>query len=395
MEKNRVMKADDSIPEFMLLGGPLYRLGRRLGLIREETNTIRMGVALGLLAWGILMLLVLLLGYGHKVFSLAVIGVHVRLLVGIPLFFLCETWVAPQMARFVREIVYCGLVPDAALPNLASDIQRLNRLKDSWLAESLFLLLAFALPLIEPIVGLPGTTGNWEAVLNQAGNGLTWIHAWYLGFCLPLFRFLLFRWFWRLGLWWYFLWRVGKINLYLIPTHPDHAGGLGYLEIVHEQFAPLAFAVSAICSASLTESIVSGTMAFENLLLLIPLLLILFLALFIGPLFIFSSKLWICRITGWREYMRMASHYVEAFDRKWVRKENVTGEAALGTLDLQSLADLTNSVNVVRGMRWVPAGRRLVIGLTAAVLLPLLPLVFLKFPVDQLAAGLFRMLTGL
>ncbi|MCJ7681707.1 MAG: hypothetical protein MUP70_13335 [Candidatus Aminicenantes bacterium] len=390
-----MMKEDDRIPEFLLLGGPLYRLGRRLGLVRGGTNTFRMGVSLGLSAWGILMLLALLQGFGHKAISLAVIGIHVRLLVGIPLFFLCETWVAPRMAEFVREIVHCGLVPDAALSNLTSDIQRLGRMKDSWLAETLFILLAFALPLIEPLVGLPGRTGNWETILNQAEGGLTWIHGWWLGFCLPLFRFLLFRWFWRLGLWWHFLWRLGKIDLHLIPTHPDHAGGLGYLEIVQEQFAPLAFAGSAICSASFTENIISGRMAFESLLLLTPLLLILFLALFIGPLFIFSSKLWICRITGWSEYMRMAYHYVEAFDRKWILNENVTGEAELGTLDLQSLADLTNSVNVVRCMRWIPAGRRLVVGLTAAVLLPLLLLVFLKFPVDQLAAGLFRILTGL
>ena len=62
---------------------------------------------------------------------------------------------------------------------------------------------------------------------------------------------------------------------------------------------------------------------------------------------------------------------------------------------MQSLADLTNSVNVVREMRWIPAGRRLVMGFATAVILPLLPLVFLKYPVDQLVARLFQTLTGL
>lgn len=389
------MKEDDKIQEFSLFGGPLQWVGCRLGLVREGTNTVWLGVALGLLAWGVLMLLALLQGFGHKMFSLAVIGVHVRLLVAIPLFFLCETWVAPRMAEFVRDIVRSGLVPEAALPALASDIRCVGRMKDSWLAEVLFLLAAFTFPLIETIVDLPGRTGNWAAILAQAGNGLTWVHGWYLGFCLPLFRFLVFRWLWRLGLWLYFLWRVEQLKLHLIPTHPDGAAGLGYLEVVQEHFTPLALAISAVFSASFAEDISSGTMAFETLYRLIPIVLLLIAVLFIGPLCIFSRKLWVCRVTGLREYMGMASRYVNAFDRKWIRDEKASGEFQLGTPDMQSLADLTNSVNVVREMRWIPAGRRLVMGLATAVILPLLPLVFLKYPVDQLVARLFQTLTGL
>jgi len=72
-----------------------------------------------------------------------------------------------------------------------------------------------------------------------------------------------------------------------------------------------------------------------------------------------------------------------------------SGDFQLGSADLQSLADLTSSVNVVLGMRPVPASLRLMLELGASVILPLLPLVFLKYPVDQVAARLFRMLTGL
>jgi len=391
----RIMKEDENIQEFSLLGGPLQWLGCRLGLVRGGTNTFWLGVALGLLAWGVLVLLTLLLGFGHKVFSFAVIGVHVRLLVAIPLFFLCETWVVPLMAEFARGIVSSGLVPDAELPALQSDIRRVGRLKDSWLAEVLFLLAAFALPLIETIVDLPGKSGNWAPLLAQTGGRVGPILAWYMGFCLPLFRFLMFRWLWHLGLWWYFLWRVKKLDLHLIPTHPDSAGGLGYLEVVQEHFTPLAAAISAVFSASFAEGIFSGTMAFETLYRLIPMVLLLNAVLFLGPLFLFSAKLWICRITGWSEYMRMASRYVNNFDRKWIRGENASGESLLGTPDMQSLADLTNSVNVVRNMRIIPAGQRLMVQLAASAILPLLPLAFLKYPVADLAARLFQMLTGL
>lgn len=136
-------------------------------------------------------------------------------------------------------------------------------------------------------------------------------------------------------------------------------------------------------------------MAFETLYRLIPMVLLLVAVLFIGPLVMFSRKLWVCRVAGLSEYMAMASRYVHAFDRKWIRDEQASSESQLGTADLQSLADLTNSVNVVRNMRIIPAGQRLMVQLAASAILPLLPLFLLKYPVNELAAQLFQMLTGL
>jgi hypothetical protein len=389
------MKVKDIVPEFSLLGGPLHRLGCRLGLVRGETNTVWLGAALGLFAWGLLVLLSLMQGTAHELFSLAVIGGHVRLLLVIPLFFLCETWVAPRMTDFAADIVHFGLVPESDLPVLASDIRHVGRLKDAWLAEILFLLAAFALPLLDTVVGTPGTTANLAALLDNTADKPRWVLGWYLAFCLPLFRFLMFRWLWRLGLWCYFLWRVQKLKLHLLPTHPDGAGGLGYLEIVHVHFAPLAVAISAVFSAGFAEDITAKTVAFETLYLVIPMVLLLVAALFVGPLFVFSRKLALCRITGWAEYMGMASRYVNAFDRRWLRDETASGESQLGTADIQSLADLTNSVDVVRGMRWIPAGQTLMMSLAASVIVPLLPLLLLKYPLDQVAIRLFQVLTGL
>jgi len=386
------MKDAETIPELSVLGGPLRRLGCRLGLVRSGTNTIRLGIALGLLTWVVLVSLALIQGFGSKIVSLGGIGVHVRLLVAIPLLFLCETWVAPRIAEFARYIVRSGLVPEASLPIFASDIRRITWMADSWLAELLALLLAFELPLI---MDVPGKTGSWTSILQSTGGRVSWMNGWYLGFCLPLFRFLVLRWLWRLGLWWYFLWRLQRLKLRLIPTHSDGVAGLGYLEIVQGSFAPLVLAISAVYSAQFAEAIFSGSMAFETLYSLVPLVMLATAVLFVGPLFLFSAKLRSCRQTGMMEYMGMAARYVNAFDRKWIRDDKESDDSLLGTADLQSLADLTNSLNVVRGMRLIPAGRRLIIALATYVIVPMLPLLLLRFPLDQLAERLFQMLIGL
>jgi len=387
-------KEASTVQELSLLGGPLHRLSCRLGLVRGEANTVRVGVALGLLTWGVLLLLGLLAGLGSKMLSLAVIGVHVRFLVAIPLFFLCESWVVPQMTEFSRYIARSGLVPDASLPALASIIRRVGRMKESWLPEALILLTAFALPIIGANAVLPGRTSHLDLILYSSGGRLNLLAAWYQGFCLPLFRFLILRWLWRLGLWCYFLWSIEKLTLRLIATHSDSSAGLGYLETVHENFAPLVVALSAVCSAAFAEDLSSRMMPFESLYSSIPLVILLAAALFIGPLFIFSRKLYICHCTGMSAYNCMASHYVIAFEHKWIRNEK-SGASQLGTSDLQSLADLTNSLNVVRGMRPIPASKKLLAELALSAILPLLPLLFFKYPVDQLAARLFRALTGL
>jgi hypothetical protein len=109
----------------------------------------------------------------------------------------------------------------------------------------------------------------------------------------------------------------------------------------------------------------------------------------------FCRKLWICRDNGMNAYMGMASRYVEAFDRRWIRAEEASGEAQLGTGDIQSLADLTNSVNVVRNMRRIPVGGIQLTTFLLSVMAPLFPLLFLKYPVEHIGARVFEMFTGL
>ena len=390
----RITKDDCTIQGFSFSGGLLEWLGNRLSLVRNGTDTWRLGVALALLTWGVLMLLAFLQGLGHKVLSPGTIGVHVRLLVAIPLFFACETLVAPRMAEFIRNITRAGVVPEAELPALNGSIRRVRRMMGSVLPEVLLLLVVFALPLIQAVAHLPIRTGNWAPILDQAGGRLVWAHSWYLGFCLPLFQFLMLRWLWRLGLWWYFLWRVSRLRLNLVAIHSDGAGGLGYLEIVHEHFIPLVLAISAVLSADFSEALFSQTMVFDALYRLALIALLLTVVLFIVPLLVFFRRLWVCRRTAMSEYMIMAARYVNAFDRKWVRDEQASGESQLGTPDLQSLADLTNSVNVASRMRIIPVSRRLVVELAVSVILPFTPLIFVKYNLDELAVRLFGMLSG-
>jgi hypothetical protein len=390
------MEKREGIADFSLLGGPLYRLGCRLGLVRDSTNTIALGLVLGAFPWIVLLALALVEGLGHVLFSIVLIGRHVRLLVVIPLLFVCEAFIDPRFTAFVHEIVRSQVVPAPARPALEAEIARITRWKDAWLPEAFFLLAAVLLALtmgnvnfFDYVSGL-----DWRSNPRVLGE-TTWTSQWYWMVCMLLFRFLLLRWLWRLALWCFFLWRVSRLELRLVPIHPDCAGGLGFLEVVHTEFTPLVLAISATQSASFAQDIASGRMKFDAIYSGVAFVLLAGAVLFLGPLYVFLRKLWACKVKGLRDYSALAERYVNEFDRKWLGAGPAPGEPLLGTADIQSLADLSNSVSIVRDMRLVPISPSLLMYLAVAALLPLLPLVLFKYPIADLLAKFFGRLSGL
>jgi hypothetical protein len=375
---------------FSFLGGPLHQLGRRLGLVRGETNTVLLGLALGGGLWIIICGMALVAGRADQLFSLRLIGGHARLLVVIPLFFTCESWVAPRMAAFVRRIADSGVVPASALPALNTVVARLGRWKDAWWPEAGCLLAAV-------LVSITGARIQFGESGDYGLAGVAGLAAWvYFRVGLTLFQFLAFRWIWRLGLWIWFLWRVSRLDLHLLPAHPDGAGGLDSVGGIHERFTPLVAAISVLQCAALTEDLSRGAVAISSVYSFLAVLLLVDAAVFLGPLLVFTDKLWASRTRGMGVYMGFAGRYVAEFEEKWLGSGGVPpGQSMLGTPDLQSLADLANSVNIVRNMRWVPIGPRLLTEMTLAALVPLAPLLLFKYPLAELAQRFFARLVGL
>ena len=171
---------------------------------------------------------------------------------------------------------------------------------------------------------------------------------------LPLFQFLLLRWYFRLFLWARFLWQVSRIDLQLVPTHPDRCGGLGFLASVVYAFAPLLLAQGVVLAGMIaTRIFFTGAQLPQFKVELIGLVAVMVFAV-LGPLLVFSPRLEAAKRAGLREYGTLAQRYVREFDQKWLRGGAPPDEPLVGSADIQSLADLGNSFEVVKEMRWVP-----------------------------------------
>jgi hypothetical protein len=99
---------------------------------------------------------------------------------------------------------------------------------------------------------------------------------------------------------------------------------------------------------------------------------------------VFAGQLARARRTGLGEYGVLAQRYVREFDAKWLRGDRDPAEPLVGSPDIQSLADLGNSFEVVRTMRFVPFSKDTVIQLAIVTVAPLLPLTLTMISLEEL-----------
>ena len=112
----------------------------------------------------------------------------------------------------------------------------------------------------------------------------------------------------------------------------------------------------------------------------------------LGPMLVFIPKLSAARRAGLREFGTLAQSYVREFDHKWLRGGAPADEPLVGSADIQSLADLGNSFEVVKGMRIAPITLHAVVQLAVVTLIPLAPLLLTMFSLEQLLAQMLKLL---
>ena len=382
-------------PDFSLvLGGPLFQLLRRAHMTGDALELMRRRVVvISLFAWVPLLVLSVIdgraWGGGVAVPFLRDWDTHARFLVALPLLVVAELVVHQRMRLVVKQFRERNLIPPSAVSRFEAAIASAFRLRNSVLAE--VLLIAF--------VGVVGvsvfwrqyvvlTTATWYATPTAAGMTLSRTGVWYAYVSLALFQFLLMRWYFRILIWARFLWHVSRIELRLIPTHPDRVGGLGFLANTVYAFVPLAVAHGALLAGVIANRIFYLEARLLDFKIEVAVVLVFMLCLVFGPLVVFAVQLAQAKRTGSREYGTLAERYVREFDAKWLRGGAPADERLVGSGDIQSLADLGNSLEVVRTMRVMPVTKEAVLYLAAATLAPVVPLALTMMSLEELVKTL-------
>ena len=382
----------------LVLGGPLFQLLRRShlsdGALELERRRV---IIISLVAWLPLLVLAALegqaLGGNVAVPFLLDVDVHIRFLVALPLLIVAELVVHQRMRFVVRQFLERNLIPETGLTRFEAAVASAYRLRNSVLAE--VLLIAFVYVVGVLIIWrhyIVLATATWYAAPTVEGSKLSFAGVWYGYVSLPLFQFLLLRWYFRLFIWTRFLWQVSRIELSLVPTHPDRVGGLGFLANTVYAFTPLAVAHGALLAGLIANRIFYLGATLPEFKIEIAVLVIFLMCVVLGPLLVFAPQLAQAKRTGNREYGTLAERYVREFDAKWLRGGVPADEPLVGSADIQSLADLANSFEVVRTMRTAPVTKEAILQLAAATLAPVVPLALTMMSLEELLKTLFGIL---
>lgn len=382
--------AKDAEDFSLVLGGPLFQLLRRAHLSDSALLMVRQRViVIALLAW--LPLFILSAVQGHlwgksvAVPFLLDLEVHIRFLIVVPLLIIAELVVHQRLRPIAKAFLERNLIPEDDFPRFDKAITSAFRLRNSVIAEVLLIVIVYGVGVSVVWRQFTAMSANaWYAPASATGSTLSFAGFWYTYLSLPMFQFLLLRWYFRFVIWARFLWHVSRIKLALIPTHPDRVGGLGFLSNSVYAFSVLVLAHGAMISSQFANRIFflgAKLTEFEGEIAIVAILL---LCVIFGPMLVFLPQLAQAKRTGLREYGTLAETYVRDFDTKWLRGPKPKGEVLVGSADIQSLADLANSFEVVRSMRLVLVTRDAILQLGVALLLPIVPLLLTVMPLKEL-----------
>jgi hypothetical protein len=381
---------DEPVDFSLVLGGPLYQLLRRAHLSGDALTLVhrRIGAAV-LITW--VPLLLLSAWEGRAWSNVAVpfllnLEVHARFLIALPLLVMAELVVHDRMRRVVGHFVSRGLIADADRPRINAAVVSALRLRNSLAVELALVVVVYGLGIVSRNY-LAVEASTWAAGGQAGGFGfanLSLAGWWQTLISVPVFQFLLVRWYFRIFIWTRFLWQVSRIKLELVPTHPDRVGGLGFLATVAYAFTPLLVAHGVLLAGLIADRIFFDGATLPQFTVEIVGGVGALVFLLLCPLMVFTGQLARAKRAGLGEYGLFAQRYVRAFDAKWVHGGREPAEPLVSTPDISALADLSTAIDVIRTMRLVPFSKDTVFQLGVVTLAPLSPLLLTMISLDEL-----------
>jgi hypothetical protein len=378
-----------ALSEFSLVdGGPLYALLKRLRWTRPDgrLDYVRASLMLVAFAWGPLVAASLVTHFRTDQSFAIDWGIHARLLVAIPLLLRAdvslhartrsvvakladEHWAAGQTDRLDRIVASTLRWRDAVYPEVA--------------------LLVVAVVASQLVTWHVGGLGTRRVTMD---SHLIVARGWYALVGLPMFQFLVYRGLWRWAIWTRMLWKVSRLRLVPVATHPDRAGGLEFLSWPSIGFGYIVAALSAAQAGVWADQVLNAGVKVMELKGYAAVFIIAALVVALGPLLLVAGHLWRCRYQGLYDYSTLAADYTRKFQERWIAQHRE--DDLLGTADIQSLADLANSYNVVDKMRFWPFGLRAVVTIALAALLPMVPITLLEASLPKLLLKLAGAMLG-
>lgn len=317
-------------------------------------------------------------------------GVHVRCLVAIPLLILAEG-VAHSVTRTVLpQFVRAGIVEDERA--FRGVLEGVARLRDSTLPWVAIAGLVIGWTLLAPQSHRPHDL-LW-ALDDPSRGSMGFGGWWYVYVARPVYVTLVLGWLWRVVLLFVLLVRLAKLDLQLVPTHPDRLAGLGFLCSLPKAFSLVVLALSAVISASWMHDVLYHGASLESLQFEAAGFLVLMLAIFLGPLLLYVPLLGRTKRRALLDYAALVGAHGRAVHARWIeRKPAARDEDLLAAPEIGPVADTLAIYEAVQRMQTVPLTKASALAIVVPAVVPMLLVVLSKVPVKTLLLSVLKALT--
>lgn len=297
------------------------------------------------------------------------VALHVRLLVELPLFLAAAPLADALARRSVRYLFAAGLVEDARRADLRALIGRVRRVNDARVVPPLLFALALTLSLVE-VLSARAHEVSWRA----HDHGVTFAGWWYALVARPLVVTQFLAWFFRFGVWSWFLARAARL-VHVVRAHPDGIGGLVGLTVAHHAFAVLALVIGADLASAMANRVVHLHVHVAQYRVAAAFVVVVTTLVLVAPLLVFTPALVRARLeatatfgaAGSLEARRHLAHAATA-----VRSDGAEPAPEVLSKAFQYQLHSTDAMHVVRESRLSAVGRRTITLFLLAVALPFL-----------------------
>ncbi len=308
-------------------------------------------------------------------------GINVRCLFAIPLFVLGEAVAHSVTTRLLPYFVTSGLVKEEDREAFRRMVRGVAQLRDSTLPWILIAGVVFAWTLFQP-VSIHSHEIVWAS--EAGGSSFGFGGWWYLFVARPVFLALLLGWTWRLVLLFVLFRRVAGLDLSIVPTHPDGAGGLGFLEGIPAAFGLPILAGAAVVASRWAHDVIYHGVHVDSLRAPAIAFVVIVPIVFLAPLIAFVPKLLKLKRQALLEYGSLVGSHGRLVKRRWIGRESVPDDELLSAPEIGPVADTLSLYGAVVSMRPAPIGKRALLTVIAPAALPLLAVFAIEIPIREL-----------
>ena len=216
--------------------------------------------------------------------------------------------------------------------------------------------------------------------------------TWALFVSYAILVYFTFIWLWRQFLWARFLRSTTRLNLRLIAAHPDHLGGLGFLEASLLGQLPFSFCLGVGLAGAIANRVLHAGQNLMAFRFLAPALIAAVLLICVAPHFLFTRTLMQMRRSGMLRYGALARAVGEQFERKWLRQTESMEDDVLAVQDFSATVDLYSVVENIDKIRVIPISLVDLYAIVIAALIPAVPVVLASIPFNILIRAAVKLL---